>query len=330
MSVRDGRANAPLPWDDAIAAIEGARSVALACHLGPDGDALGSMLALGLALRARGTAVVASWGSEPFEAPKQYAFMPGQDLLVPPQQFPAAPELMVTFDAGSLARLGTLEPNGRAARTLVVVDHHASNDQFGAINLVDPHAAASAVLVYELLKKMNVALDADVATCLYTGLVTDTGRFQYSNTTPEVHAMAADLIAAGAPHSMITDVVYNTHPVGYLKLASRALERLAVRDGMVWTWVTQADLDENAVAMEDIEALIDLVRTADGADVAAVLKQQDDGRYRVSMRSRGKTNVGAVCESFGGGGHALAAGFTSENGDPQATIDAIAGALRAR
>jgi phosphoesterase RecJ-like protein len=316
-------------WSAALDALRGARSVALACHLGPDGDALGSMLAFGLALRAAGHEVVASWGSDPFEVPKQYAWLPGLDLLVPPREFPGAPDLMFTFDAGSFSRLGTLEAAGRAARTLVVVDHHASNDRFGTINLIDPEAAASAVLVHALLHRMGAAIDSGVATCLYTGLVTDTGRFQYANTTPEVHAIAAELIAAGAPHVMITDVIYNTHTVGYLKLAATALARLEVRDGMTWTWVTREDLDAHHVEMEDIEALIDLVRTVDAADVATLLKQQSDGRFRVSMRSRGATNVGALCESFGGGGHALAAGFTSENGDPQATIERIAAALRA-
>jgi phosphoesterase RecJ-like protein len=213
---------------------------------------------------------------------------------------------------------------------LIVVDHHVSNDHFGTINLIDPHAAASAVLVYELLGKMGLALDEDIATCLYTGLVTDTGRFQYKNTTPAVHRIAADLLAHGAPHDRITDIVYNTHPVAYLKLAAVALDRIRHRQdaSMVWTWVTQKDLAAAGVGMDDIEGLIDLVRTADVADVAAVLKEQPDGKYKVSMRSRGDANVGAVCESFGGGGHALAAGFTARDGDPAATVEEIAAALR--
>lgn len=315
-------------WTQAIAAVDAAPSISLACHIGPDGDALGSMLALAMALRARGKQVQASWGDERFVVPKQYSFIPGLDLLVPPQQVPAQPDVMVTFDAGSFERLGTLEQNARAANALIVVDHHASNDRFGTINLLDADAAASAVIVYDLLARMSIGLDADIAACLYTGLVTDTGRFQYANTGPTVHAIAADLIAAGAPHVKITEAVYNTHPVGYLRLAAAALERLVVGDGIVWTWVTQEDLRRCEVGMDDIEGLIDLVRTADAADVAAVLKQQPDGHYKVSMRSRGASNVGAVCTSFGGGGHALAAGFTSSNGDPHATVEQIVAALR--
>ena len=315
-------------WNEAISAIEGARHVALACHLGPDGDALGSMLALTIALHERGLETAASWGSDPFEIPPHYTYLPGLDLLSPPSAFPSAPDLMITFDAGSFERLGTLEPNARATRNLVVIDHHVSNAHFGTVNLIDGDAAASAVLVFELLKRLGHPIDKDIATCLYTGVVTDTGRFQYKNTTPEVHRIAAELLAAGAPHVDITQTIYNTHPVGYLRLTATALEKLKLLPGIVWTWVTTEDLARADVGLEDIEALIDLIRTADVADVAVVLKQQSDGRYRVSMRSKGENDVGKVAERFGGGGHMLAAGFTSANGDPNAVIEAIAGELR--
>jgi len=317
-------------WEAAIAAIDSAERVALACHLGPDGDALGSMLALTIALHERGRETISSWGSDPFVVPRQYDFLPHLDLLSPPGAFPAAPDLMVTFDAGSIERLGTLEPNGRAAKNLIVIDHHVTNDRFGTINLIDGDAAASAVLVFKLLHKMKIPVDRDIAACLYTGLVTDTGRFQYPNTTPEVHQIAADLVAAGAPHDEIARAVYGTHPVGYLRVAANALARLQIREdvGMVWTTVSQQDLREHGIDLDDVEALIDLVRTVDTADVAAVLKEQPDGTWKVSMRSKGENDVGAVCTAFGGGGHRLAAGFTARNGNVDATIEEIASALR--
>lgn len=319
-----------MEWARALEVISSADTVALACHLGPDGDALGSLLALTIALHERGKKTVASWGSDPFTTPPHYTYLPKLDLLSPPSDFPKTPDLMVTFDAGSFERLGSLEPNARAAKQLVVVDHHVSNDHFGSINLVDPDAAASAVIVFELLQRMDVPLDEPIATCLYTGIVTDTGRFQYKNTTPDVHRITAELLAAGAPHVEITQTIYNTHPVGYLRLAATALDKLQVRDdaSLVWTWVTAQELERAQVGLEDIEALIDLVRTADVADVAVVLKQQSDGKYRVSMRSKGASDVGAVASQFGGGGHALAAGFTSSDGNPHATIEEIVTALR--
>lgn len=317
-------------WREAIETIEGANEIVLACHQGPDGDALGSMLALQLALKKKGRDAVASWGSEPFSVPRHYAFLPHLDGLTPPEKVPNAPELMVTFDCGSFERLGTLESNARAAKKLVVVDHHVSNDAFGTVNLIDAEVAASAVVVYDLIKRMGIELDRDIATCLYTGVLTDTGSFKYRNTTPEVHAVAADLLSQGIEHDEIARIVYDTHPVGYLKLLAIALDRAEVipEASMIWTWVTNDDLRRSAVEMEDTEALIDSVRTADVAEVACVLKELEDGTYKVSMRSKGKANVGAVCESFGGGGHALAAGFTANGGDPRAIVTAIAEKLR--
>ena len=307
--------------------LRGARAVTLACHVGPDGDALGSMLACGLALRDLGIEVRASWGSEPFDVPKRYAFLPGLDLLVHPDAVDATPQVMATFDAGSIDRLGSLEASARAAGTLVVVDHHATNAGFGAIDLIDRVAAASAMIVHELLRHLGAELTPDIATCLYVGLVTDTGRFQYSNTTPDVHRVAAELLATGVPHVSIAQRLYESHPLGYLTVASVALQRMRVADGIAWTWVTTTDLVEAKVELEDLDALIDLVRTAEDAEVTFVLKQQEDGRYRVSMRSRGATNVGAISERFGGGGHALAAGFTADDDDPDRVASAVIGAI---
>jgi phosphoesterase RecJ-like protein len=266
----------------------------------------------------------------PFAVPQHYAFLPGLDLLSPPEQVPATPELMVTFDCGSIERLGTLEPNARAAKQLVVIDHHVSNDNFGTINLIDPNVAASAVIVYKLLAEMGIPLDRDIATCLYTGILTDTGSFKYRNTTPEIHQIAADLISYDIDHPEIVRIVYDNHPVGFLKLLAVTLDRAEViaDAGMIWTWIEQADLKAAEIGMEDTDALIDVIRTADGLDVACVLKQQPDGTFKASMRSKGATNVGAVCESFGGGGHALAAGFSSEGTDPRVIIEAIAAKLR--
>ena len=317
-------------WREAISTIEGAKEIVLACHQGPDGDALGSMLALQLALKKTGRDAVASWGSEPFSVPRHYAFLPALDGLTPPEKVPQAPELMITFDCGSYERLGTLEPNARAAKKLVVVDHHVSNDEFGTVNLVDAEVAASAVVAYHLIRRMGIELDRDIATCLYTGLLTDTGSFKYRNTTPEVHEIAADLLSYGIAHDEIARIVYDTHPVGYLKLLSVALERAEVvpEASMIWTWISDEDLRRCTVDMEDTEALIDSVRTADVADVACVLKELGDGTFKVSMRSKGAANVGAVCESFGGGGHALAAGFTANGGDPRGIVTAIAEKLR--
>jgi phosphoesterase RecJ-like protein len=315
-------------WSAALDVLAKAEEPVLACHIGPDGDAMGSTLALALAMRKIGKAPKPSW-SEPFGVPKQYAFVPGQELLVSPSKVPGAPEVMWTFDAGSMERLGTLEPVGRAAKNLVVVDHHVTNDNFGTVNLVDPAAAASAVVVYELIRRAGIPLDRDIATLLYLGLVTDTGRFQYRNTSPSVHEMAADLLSHGVAQDEIARLVYDTHPFGYLKLVATALDRaeLLGEASLVWTWITRKDLASNNVELEDTEALNDVVRTAAEAEVAAVLKETPEGQFKVSMRSKGSVNVGAICEALGGGGHALAAGFTSAGEDVRAIVDDLAGRL---
>lgn len=318
-------------WAEAVATLDAAGDVALACHLGPDGDALGSLLALALGLRSLGKNVVASWGSDPFRVPPQYAFLPALGLLSPPESFPAAPGLLVTFDTGSVDRLGSLAPAVDAAGAVIVVDHHASNTAYGSINVIDPAAAASVVLVEELLCRLGVEIDADIAACLYTGLTTDTGSFKYQATTPEVHALAGRLIATGIDHAAIAREVWDTNRFAYVKLLGVLLDRAVLEPerGLVWSWSTQADFASFGVGMEDIEGAIDVLRTTVEAEVAVILKETPDGKYAVSMRAKGSTDVGAICVALGGGGHRFAAGFTSD-ADLATTMDRLRSALDAR
>ena len=309
--------------DEVAALLSGASSVALACHVGPDGDALGSMLALGNALRDRGTPVVASWGGEPFEVPAAYGFLPGLDLLVPPADFPAEPELFVTLDTGSTDRLGTLADRVTSARCCVVVDHHASNTRFGGVNLVDVSAAATAVLVADLLERMAAPLTQDVAAPLYTGLVTDTGSFKYLATTPAVHELAARLLATGIRHDLITRAIYDSAPFGYVQLLGRACASAElVPDavgglGLVSAVVAAEDLARSGLGLADVEGVIDVLRVAQEAEIAVVLKGDPlEGGFKVSTRSKGAVDVGAVCTSLGGGGHRFAAGYTSWDDGP--------------
>ncbi|HYT27218.1 MAG TPA: bifunctional oligoribonuclease/PAP phosphatase NrnA [Actinomycetota bacterium] len=316
-------------WQAAVAAIDGAGQTVISCHLNPDGDALGSALAMQRALERAGRPAVTSF-SEPFVVPPQYRFLPGLDRLTPPSRLPADPDLLVCFDAGSLDRLGSLVPAFEAAGRTVVVDHHASNTRFGDVNLVDPAAPASAVLCRELLRRLGLPLDPEIATALYTGLVTDTGRFQYQATTPATHQLAAELLAAGVRQYEVSKALFETNDIGYLRLAADALGRVAQvpEASLVWTSVTRADLAARGVEMDQTEGLIDLVRTDAASDVAAVVKEQPDGSHKVSLRSKGGTNVGELATRFGGGGHAFAAGFTSRlgvEGTIWSIVDALAG-----
>jgi phosphoesterase RecJ-like protein len=325
------RAPAAPVWDEAVALLRNADTVALACHLGPDGDALGSLLALAIGLHGLGKKVVASWGSDPFRVPAQYAFLPGLDLLSPPDDFPETPKVLVTFDTGSVDRLGSLGRSVAGAGAVLVVDHHASNTRYGTVNLVDPDAAASVLLVDELLRRLDVPLTADIAACLYTGLTTDTGSFKYQATTPAVHGVAARLLSTGIDHAGIAREVWDTNRFGYVKLLGRLLDRaeLDPERGLVWSWSTQDDFASYGVAMEDIEGAIDVLRTTVEAEVAVICKETPDGTYAVSTRSKGATDVGAICVGLGGGGHRYAAGYTSD-ADLATTMDRFRAALDAR
>lgn len=294
----------------AAAVVLDAPSVALACHQAPDGDALGSMLAMHHLCRAHGKRSVASWPGPPAVMP-QYRFLPGLDLATPAGEFPSQPEVVVTFDCASAARLGELEPAARAAGELVVVDHHASNDRYGSVNVVDPDAAATAVLVRRLASQLGWDLDRDVALCLYTGLATDTGRFQYSNTTPEVFALAAELAAFNLPIADASRQLFEEHRFACLQLLGECVARAQLDDdlGLVSAWVTADDLERHGVELGETESLVDLVRRAAEAEVSCVLKETPDG-IRVSLRSIAEADVAAVAARFGGGGHRLAAGFT--------------------
>jgi len=297
----------------AVDAMAGASEIALACHVNPDGDALGSTLALHHVLRAAGIRSVASF-SEPFVIAPHYRELPGLDLLTPPDAFPAEPEVMLTFDSGSLARLGDLESAAKSAAELIVIDHHVSNQRYGTINVIDPAAAASGVIVHRLIERLQLPLTRDAAVCLYTALVCDTGRFQYESTTPEVFELARELACFDLPIPELSRTLFEEHRFAYLQLLSDVLAnaRLIPEKRFVWTQVSQADLARHDVTFEEVEGLIDVVRRTREAEVSCVLKQASDGTWRVSLRSLGSVDVRLVAEAQGGGGHRFAAGFTSD------------------
>lgn len=312
--------------ENAAKAIAEADSIALACHVGPDGDALGSMLGLAIAASNAGKEVVASFGS-PFFVPPSLSFLPAE-LLVPPQDFPDAPEIMVVLDVGSQERLGELGSNASDADVVIVVDHHVTNEGFGDISLVDPTAAATGELVYEILRALDWKITPEVALCLHTALVTDTGRFSYSNTTPRTLRIAADLVESGAEPNLIGRHVYEEEPFAYLKVVSIAMDRAVLDRALrvVYTWISDQDLRSLGLAWGETENMIDLLRLAVEADTAVLAKVHDDGRVKVSMRSRGETDVGGLAAAMGGGGHRLAAGFTVED-DVEAVLGRILNAV---
>lgn len=314
-------------WERAVASIAAARRLLLVCHVHPDGDALGSMLAVGLGLRRAGHTVQASFPGD-FALPDTLAALPGRDLLVPASEAHARPDVVVAFDAASADRLGELADRLPRAADVVVCDHHASNTRFGTVHLVDPGAAATTVVADELLRRLGVPLDEAIAECLYVGLTMDTGSFRYAGTTPAVHEFAARLLRTGIRPEVIGRRLFDSRPFGALELLGDVLARAVLEPaavgglGLVWTYATQDDLARHGQRYPVLESLIDVLRTAEEAEVACVLKEQSDGGWAVSLRSRGAVDVSRVAVGLGGGGHPHVAGFTG-HGTPTGIVDTL-------
>jgi phosphoesterase RecJ-like protein len=302
--------------------------VQLICHVNPDGDALGSMLGFGLGLRRLGATRLRATFPGEFEIPEPFTTLPGRDLLVPEAEAYADAELVLVFDVAAESRLGGLADRLPRARRSVVLDHHASNTGFGGVNLVDPGAAATSVVAEELLARLDVPLDVEIAECLYVALATDTGSFRFDMTTPRVHEMAARLIATGLRPGEISRRVFDSRPFGAMKLFAEALGRAqldptaAAGRGMVWTYATLDDLARHGQRPYVLDALIDPVRCVAEVDVAVVVKEVAAGEWAVSLRSKGAVDVSRVAVALGGGGHRLAAGFTG-HGTPGDVVVAV-------
>ena len=299
-------------WDAAAEALSSSETLCVVGHVRPDGDALGSMLGIAHAARNAGKSAVASYG-EPFVLGKEFDYL-DRSVLVPPLEIPSDLDLAVVCDTGVLSRLGSAGPAVAKADRLLIIDHHISGSDLDGIALIDPTAAATTELVYTLLTRLGWPITEPIATALYTGLVTDTGRFMYSATSPEVHRIAAELIDAGVEPAPVGQHLFEKAPFGYFAVVASVLGR-AVRDeeaGLVWSTLTGEDVKAAGVDWEATEGLIDLVRLAEEADTTLLMKEAQPGTIKGSLRSRGAVDVAAVAGAFGGGGHHNAAGFTSQ------------------
>jgi phosphoesterase RecJ-like protein len=291
-------------------------AILLTCHVNPDGDALGSMLGCALGLAALGfTRLQASFPGN-LELPESLQQLPGVELLVAEADLDRQPDLAMAFDVASIERIGDLADLLRAAPRSIVFDHHASNTQFGLLNLVDPSAAATSVVVDRMLTRLGVHLDARIAECLYVALITDTGSFRFDSTTPAVHEFAARLIAAGLRPGEISRRLFDNRPFGAVRLFGEVLGRTQLEPsaagglGLAWTYATLDDLRRYDQRPHILESLIDSVRCVEESDVACVAKQVRPDEWAMSLRSRGRIDVSQVAVALGGGGHRLAAGFT--------------------
>ncbi|NNG34240.1 DHH family phosphoesterase [Nakamurella aerolata] len=310
--------------------LHAARRPVLLAHNNPDADALGSALALALALRHHGAQPVVAF-DQPGEVPDALRGLPGQELLHPGPADPAAPadwDLIVTLDAASPDRLGRWAELFDGDVPVVVIDHHRSNTGFGDLRWVLPQAPATAVLVHRLLPLLQVPLDPQIAKALYAGLATDTGNFRYGDA--DAHRMAADLMDGGVDPEQVMRPIYASHRWGWLTLLGNALGRAAldpevIPGGLLSTAITLADRGE--LPREECYSVIGILTGSADADTVAVLTETGPGSWDVSLRSRGESEVGSVAVALGGGGHARAAGF-SWTGEPEAALSTLVAQLR--
>jgi phosphoesterase RecJ-like protein len=315
--------------DEAVAMLAAAHEVVLLAHVNPDADALGSALALGLALHRRGATVHVSFGA-PERPAESLRDLDVAGLVVPAAAVPVAPELLVVLDTGSVDRLGSLASRVDAAATTLVVDHHVSNGGFGSASYVEPEAEATAVIVLGLLDALGAPVDLPIARCLYAGLVTDTRNFRAAS--PATHDMAARLLVAGVDAEAVTRPLLDTHPFSWLGmlsavLATATLEPDAAR-GLGFVWACARSEHIAGGRQEEVESIIDVLRTTAEAEVAMVLKQVGPWRWTASLRAKGGLDVAAAAVAMGGGGHRSASGFTVEATTPDAS-DVVADVRRA-
>lgn len=314
--------------EKAAEAIGKAEMVIATSHVNPDGDGIGSLLAFTIISQNEGKQVF-SCLPEPHKYPPQYDFLPGREALLAPEELPKRCDVFVALDCSNLSRLSPLEGFFERADLTVNIDHHEDNGFFADVNCVDPSASSTAELVYRVAEAASWKLDERVATCLYAGLVTDTGRFQHRNTTPAAFSLAARLAEAGADVHGVAREIYENQSLQYIRLLGIALRRARMQDDLrlVFSYVTQDDLAETGAVLSETEDLIDHLRRVKGASVVALFKELDDGSVRVSLRSDDDLEVAPIARMMGGGGHAMAAGYTSQK-DLEGSIVELMEALR--
>jgi phosphoesterase RecJ-like protein len=299
---------------NAADAIKESQTFLLMCHVNPDGDALGSTLAMAHALRNAGKKVTATF-PPPFVIPHSLdVSLPEADLVLVPSDGIQGPfDVVMTFDCGSRLRLESLDRFFDDAHFVINVDHHISNERFGTINVIDVDAASSGSVVLDLLDTCGYELTREIAQCLYVALITDTGRFQFSSTTSRVFDHAKRLAAFDLPIAEMSRVLTEEDPFRFLKLAGDALSQMEFDEKarLVSAIATKEMQEKHDVAYDEVEGLIELVRRTREADVACVIKEFERNDYRVSLRSLGEIDVCEIASEFGGGGHRYAAGFSS-------------------
>jgi phosphoesterase RecJ-like protein len=310
--------------EEVVAELRKRPAFVMVSHVKPDGDTLGAGLALGIALKKLGKRVH-YFQQDP--VPRNLRFLPDTEFVARdvPSDLPED-TLWVFGDMSDTARAGEFLPK-LERKNILDIDHHLGNSHFGALNYVLPQECSTGTCVMHLLRALKVEIDKDIATCLLTTIMTDTGGFMHSNTTPEVLLLSAELMNIGANKEQITEEIFANKRYAALKLLGRALnEARAEHDGRyIWSYVDDKMLEECDADGEDTEEIVNHLRSVEGVEVSALFKAYD-GDIRVSLRSSGRVNVQAAAARLGGGGHFRASGLTYVGPLPEA-VKAVEEAL---
>ncbi len=305
--------------DQIIRHLKNSTHILIVSHAKPDGDAIGSLIAIGLALDALNKKTTL-YNESPI--PAVYRFLPSVNRIVRHIDF-ASFDIAVMLDCGDLERIGKAVSAARQIPTIVNIDHHITNTRFGHFQLIDNSACATAEIVYRLIKQMGVPIDKAIATSIYTGILTDTGSFRFSNTNRAAFAICQEMVELGVDPFSIAGHVYGTYSLGRIKLLNLALDSIAISSNgkLSIMTLTQDMFDETNTQPEDIDGLINYARCIEDVKVAALILEHQNGKgksknanqFHVSLRSNGSVDVAAIASSFGGGGHSSAAGFSIES-----------------
>jgi bifunctional oligoribonuclease and PAP phosphatase NrnA len=306
--------------------LSAATTISVVCHVYPDADTIGAGLALALVLDHAGKDVEVGFAA-PDTLPEPLQSLPGGHLLVAPEAMRRDADLVVTVDAPSVDRLGALRELADQGREILVIDHHASNGLFGSANYVDPSADSTTMLVAELLDAWDKPIEPAVAHCLYAGLTTDTGSFRWASA--RAHRLAARLVELGVDNASISRTLLDTHPFAWLPMLSRVLASARLLPdavaGLGLVYVVVPHQEWANARPEEVESIVDIVRTTQQAEVAAVFKEIEPRHWSVSMRGK-SVDLAAVASGFGGGGHRLAAGYSAV-GSAEDVVEALTAAL---
>ncbi len=274
----------------------------LTSHARPDGDAVGSALACCQILREMGKQADVVLHDP---VPRIYRSLPFADQVVQADRVLTRYQAAIILECDSIHRT-RLE--GLEGRFLISIDHHVSGRPFAHVNWIDPHAVATAEMVFRLAREAGIKFSPEIATCLYTALMTDTGSFMFQGTNENTFSLARELVLAGADPAHCARGIYFAHSEAKLRLLGEALRSLKIDGHIGYFWVTQKQMERCAALDEDCEGLVNYVLSIGGVEAAAFFREMPDGRYRVSLRSKGKLDVARVAETFGGGGHECASG----------------------